>query len=555
MVWGSRQNNKELLCNVGIICEGAGMLKVLIADDEQLIRSMIRKMIDWEAKGLEIAGTADNGIDVLRLAEEEKPDIIITDIRMPGIDGLEMIRQVMASGIGSEFIIISGYKNFEYAHQALTMGVRHYLLKPIDRTELSATLDRIIAEKARTVQVREEQENLREQKESYRNSLRLHFLNSILQGTGPDIGQNDSPGEELEFGNNRYRAFLVKADWTGEGSIAPGLLEILQIIVEREEKGWDCEFVSTQLKSGILSVINYASDGTRTFKNDMETLYTKCRKEIDKFSGYSVTIGVGTEKDSISQVPGSIDEAVLSVKCRVRKGIGRIIDYSSLRYQRPDVEEMISVYRKGLKMATESLDAEAVKGDFQMGSEILRTEPRNSPEALFDLTASYTRLITEVWKDNDVDEQIIRDFSEESENLMDRSTNESQMIQRFEDLLDHFFRLILMKRMQSGQAPVREAKAYLAAHFRENPTLEEVSAAVGISPTYFSTLFKKEVGIGFSEYITQLRCEEAKRLMRESSDSMVMIAEKVGYQDAKYFSRIFRKTVGIRPSEYRKLYQ
>ena len=531
------------------------MLKVLIADDEQLICSMIIKMIDWEAKGLTMAGTAENGLDVLRLAGEIKPDIIITDIRMPGIDGLEMIRRVMDLGIAAEFIIISGYKNFEYAHQALTMGVRHYLLKPIDRTELSATLDRIIAEKAKTVQAREQQENLREQQESFRNSLRLHFLNSILQGNETDIAGNGSREEEMEFANNRYRAFLVKADWTGDGSIAPGIPEILQAIVEREERGWNCEFISSQVKSGIISVINYASDGKRAFMSDMETLYTKCRKEMDKFAGYSVTIGLGTEQESISQVRRSIDEAVLAVKCRVRKGIGRIIDYSALRYQRPDVEEMISVYRRGLIKATEALDAEAVKSDFQMTSEAIRSNPQYSPAALFDLTAAYAGLLKDVWVDNDVDEQIIRDFSVETENLMDRSTNESQLIQRFEDLLDHFFRMILMKRRQSGQAPVREAKVYLTEHYAENPTLEEVSAAVGVSPTYFSTLFKKEVGIGFSEYITQLRCEEAKRLMRETGDSMALIAEKVGYQDAKYFSRIFRKTVGIRPSEYRKIYR
>ena len=123
------------------------MLKVLIADDEQLICSMINKMIDWEGRGLALAGMANNGLDVLDQIRELHPDIVITDIRMPGLTGLELIEEAMKIDESLDFIIISGYKNFDYAHQALTMGVRHYLLKPIDRTELMETLDRIIEER------------------------------------------------------------------------------------------------------------------------------------------------------------------------------------------------------------------------------------------------------------------------------------------------------------------------------------------------------------------------------------------------------------------------
>ncbi len=532
------------------------MRKVLIADDEQLICRMITKMIDWEGKALKLAGTADNGLTLLQMIEDVHPDIVITDIRMPGLDGLSLIERALAVHSQLDFIIISGYKNFEYAHQALTLGVRHYLLKPIDEAELSETLDRIIREKEKDDESRSRSEALEEERFSHRQNVRQHFLNNILRSANIGVGEEtEDEDSSLAFRNSRYLAFLVKVDWTEEGEIAPGILEILSAIIEREEREWGCEYVNSHVKSGVVSVINYPKGARESHPDDMEGLFTKCRKEIDKFSGYSVTIGVGSEKGGIGETRQAIDEAVAAVKCRIRKGLGRIIFFDRLSYQKVNVEEMVNPSRKGMARAVESLDAEAVKNDFQLMSEEIRANPRNSPAAVFELTEIFRDLIVEVFRDNAVDEKTAKAFADETDLLMDRATSEPQLVQYFEDAVERFFRQILSERRRSGQAPVRQAKAYLSEHFRENPTLEQVSDVVGMSPAYFSTLFKKELGIGFSEYLTQLRCEEAKRLMRETGESMNRIAEDVGYLDAKYFSRIFRKTVGIKPSEYRKLYR
>ncbi len=530
------------------------MLKVLIADDEQLICSMIIKMIPWDEMGLTVAGTADNGLETLALIREKHPDIVITDIRMPGIDGLEMIRQAMEIAPDTEFVIISGYKNFEYAHQALTMGVRHYLLKPIDRTELHDVLGRIIRSRSENEEKREGSEELAARKESYKKNARLHFLNSILQETSMEVMESsERETEDLAFNNNRYLAFFVKADWTGEDEIAPGILDILQSVIEREEQEWACEYVNSRVRSGVISVINYPEGAKEAHPEDMETLYTRCRKEMDKFAGYSVTIGIGTEKGRISEVRESIGEATCAVKCRIRRGVGRLIFYDQLRYDK--AENIFTADRKrGNARAVESLDAEAIKSDLQELREMLHENPRYSPLCEFELIESFRNVILEVWENNQIEEKVRNSFTLDTENLMDRSITEAQMTQQFEDTVDRYFRMIIAERRRNGQAPVRAAKAYLAAHFMDNPTLEEVAEAVSMSPSYMSTLFKKELGIGFSEYLIQLRCEEAKRLMRETTDPMSLIAEKVGYQDAKYFSRIFRKTVGIKPSEYRKLY-
>ena len=148
---------------------------------------------------------------------------------MPGLTGLELIEEAMKIDDSLDFIIISGYKNFDYAHQALTMGVRHYLLKPIDRTELMETLDRIIEERRKTAASRRENEAFAKQQESYRQEARQHFLNSILQDSGMETAEGtvqNSGSEEkrLAFHKGGYRAFFVKLDSTEEGEVEPGLI-------------------------------------------------------------------------------------------------------------------------------------------------------------------------------------------------------------------------------------------------------------------------------------------------------------------------------------------
>ena len=330
----------------------------------------------------------------------------------------------------------------------------------------------------------------------------------------------------------------------------------MKTLIEHEEESWECEYACIRVRSGLLSIINYVPEKTAFHEDRLETLFTKCRKETDKFAGYSITIGVGSEKRSIAEARQSMQEAVIAVQYRISRGIERIISFDHLRYQPtqdnffflPDMQE-------GVRRAVESLDVAAVTGDVQLLYEQLRKRRDYSPVSLFSLILTFSNLIAETWKENAVDTSLTEQFRLSVENLMDRSTTEAVMIQYFQEMIVFYFRRLLAMRREDGLAPVRDAKAYLAKHFSENPSLESVADEVGMSPAYFSTLFKKEVGIGFSEYLIQLRCEEAKRLMRETRDPMSLIAEKVGYQDAKYFSRIFRKTVGIKPSEYRRLYQ
>ena len=139
------------------------MLKVLIADDEKNICLMIQKLIVWEEYGMEVIDLAHNGVDAMTIIEEKHPDIVISDIRMPGYDGLKLVQKARDLGLETDFVIISGYKYFEYAHRALNLGVEHYLLKPIDKKELQETLHKIIKKRDKSLKKAEEEAQLKEQ--------------------------------------------------------------------------------------------------------------------------------------------------------------------------------------------------------------------------------------------------------------------------------------------------------------------------------------------------------------------------------------------------------
>ena len=193
------------------------MLKILIADDELYISQLIYKMVDWEARDITVVGMVSNGKEALEAIEQHKPDIVITDIRMPGMDGLELVKYTKEKNWDISYIIISGYKYFEYAHTALNLGVEHYLLKPIDKMELESILNQICA----SIHEKKHLSNSKEWKskaEKGEKMMRKHFLNSIIYDHVQTIPlEKEKENYCIEFQNSWFQAFYIKIDCEDEG--------------------------------------------------------------------------------------------------------------------------------------------------------------------------------------------------------------------------------------------------------------------------------------------------------------------------------------------------
>ena len=216
------------------------MLKVLITDDEQMICNLIANILDWEDMGFQIIGMANTGTDAFDIIQKEKPDVVISDIRMPGYDGIQLIQKTAEAGIQAVFVMISGYKQFEYAQNAMKYGVKYYLLKPISEEKLRETMMEIGRELDVKQQKIVEERHLRRQVQEARDKMKRRFLTTVLAANEKDnlesdISRNAVNAEyNTEFKDGEYRAVFVKVDIRGAvGKSAEYLQDKIEQYVEK----------------------------------------------------------------------------------------------------------------------------------------------------------------------------------------------------------------------------------------------------------------------------------------------------------------------------------
>ena len=305
------------------------MLKVIIADDEPKVNLLLQKIVDWEKLGYQIAGTANDGERALQLIEEEKPDVLMTDIRMPGVDGMELIRRAKELRPDLVFIVVSGYRQFEYAQTALKYGVTDYLLKPVNAEELTQLLIRIREEeeKKRRLdnwtasvdrQLRENEWKKREQlvdnlREYAQENRELNGYESLNQEYGCD------------FHEGTYQVIIIKPDIPSaeeHGDAYRIMMKRSLSVVQKALEQFADESAAAVHAEGIMVVIykeKYDPVQLRQF-------LTRVRREIenqrDLFWGIIVTMAMGGEKHRIQELPQSMKEAVQLCKNRITGGKG-----------------------------------------------------------------------------------------------------------------------------------------------------------------------------------------------------------------------------------------
>ncbi|MBB5263288.1 two-component system response regulator YesN [Catenibacillus scindens] len=532
------------------------MLKVLIADDEMIICQMLKKLIHWEEKGLSVEGIATNGIELYEMMKSVRPDIVITDIRMPGYDGLQIVKKGISLGLSADYIIMSGYKNFEYAHTALNLGVKHYLLKPIDAKELNDTLDQILKERNFLENAKKEKQEAEAIARSGKHKIRQHFLNSIVESVSNVDDRQALVQEDCEFTNGCFLTFFTKIDSEIPVTDIKSLLEIINYQIEKIMDIPSCEFINSHVQSGIITVVNYPVELRQCVHERIKDALKYCQKELDKFNNYHVTIGVGQEKNSMAEIRGSIQEAIEAVKCRLKKGVDIVIFWNALHYKNVSVENIfLPKYQSVMKNQVEILDAQGFVDVATEMYELVRKTINYSPLIFFSLIDRMTAMIKEVWTANQVAPQTIEELEQRIQMILDCNYEENMLLYTYDETVSRFFERVKEEKKNASQLPIRMARQYINENYSRAISLEEVAEAIGFSPAYLSTLFKKEIGINFSDYLTSCRMDAAKKLLKEESLSINEIAGKVGYSDSKYFSKIFNKVVGLKPSEYRKLYR
>lgn len=538
------------------------MIRVVVADDENKVCQLICQLIDWEGLGMSLVGTASNGVEALDLIEKKRPDLVLTDIRMPGYDGMELLRRAREIEPNLEFIIISGYSHFEYAQTAIRYGVSDYILKPINKELLNATLQKVRQRYLKNQDQAEFERITKEQQAADQARLRETFWPDLRSGEVAGDREEINQTYYFHFGEGTYQIFLIQADMKREAAPAESLVEnVMEFLYEKAQRLMDkmlrplcidCE-IFCKAENSVGGVLNYPSHRRQEVSGTLEAFINRLCVELHAFNHMRFRLSVSEASEDIESLPDCLGQAELAMGQRLflpktvyLTEVPKLSDFDEDIFYKPfsaavrrsfDMQDFNEI-EEAVKELAENVGKENLKGCQILGlvkncyrlfllSSVFQKEyhftDRDALQASFDRNVVLCSELVQVY-----------DFLMETckKNLEDACSwlNREKM------------------------RPISQAKQYIREHYAEPLSLEDVSSQVGFSGSYFSTLFRKETGKTFLEYLMEVRIEEAKTLLRESRMTIENVCREVGYNDYKRFSKLFKKATGISPKEYRNLY-
>ena len=531
------------------------MYKVLIVDDEIRICKLIRRIIDWEALGFTIIDEAHDGHKALEMIEELKPDLVLTDIRMPGLDGIGLIKAAREGQTAAEFAILSGYSDFEYARSALDYDAVGYLLKPVDEDKLKEVLQKV-KEKITS------ESTMKERLETSNIRMLEHDLQALIHGT--------ANGVDLDYLNREYmtnfksgyfctilfRQDLVMKSMKNNNHLVEFHNDVSEVKDEYETLFHEMVLLNDQSKNQLMLVVNMDKNGSEQIVPIMNIVMRQFNAISHRNNSYGITIGVGKIKKSIKEIGDAYDEALKAVKARAVFGAGKVIDAARISDYIYDVKNIIDVREeKKLISLFDVMDVDSAE------AEIAKVFKEASEKHELNLIINHlagTEIINILYK------VMVRKNINIPE---DKNMSKDQVLQRLDDCLSKeemasyihgvyktFADYYNAGRNENGSQIISEIKTYVANHYMEDISLDDVAKLVCLNPSYVSGVFRRKSGENFSEYLANYRIEIAKDLLNDVKYRIVDVSYMVGYRDAKYFSRIFKKKVGVNPRDYRKLY-
>lgn len=535
-------------------------MKVLIADDEKKICQLIQSLVDWDLLNLEVIGVVHKGLDALKMIEEKQPDIVITDIRMPDYGGIDIIKHVKAKSPQIDFIIISGYREFEYARNALKYGAEDYLLKPIKKVELNGALQRIIEKREKQLENAEQKKHLETHVKKNEKRIREVFVRELVENELPVEAltkENIEAEFQCEFLEPDFVSFALKIDVENNSMAFEEMKKFLKkkvsLLVENSLKKNDFCYCYGVVKNIFYVVVNYKKEKYETLKHQLRHIIY----EVQQLSAYKIcihaTIGVGSHVQLPAHLIDSISKAQDALSDRVLKGTNLVLEYqiqdtslNSKYFINYAVQKSILRHIEGFSFNEIELELEEIQDRIKVTPRITGQICIDVCNEVFEIIllgikSQFSKMELDAWK------------LKYQRNLYDCYTMDgifACLNQSLKQVFEHYYE----KKNLIGKKPIREAENYIRMHYQEPLTLEYVSGIVGFNPSYFSRVFKQETGKSFVEYITEVRMQRAQKLLLEHKKTILEIAEEVGYADDKYFSRIFKKHSGLKPNEYRKLY-
>ena len=528
------------------------LYRVLLVDDEEDIRVGISRKMDWNSLGFQLVGEAENGAEALELSEQLHPDVVLTDIKMPFMDGLELCRRLNQSLPAAKLVVFSGFDDFECARQAVRMNVFEYILKPINAPELGEVMTRLKQELDRQQEERRDMESLRRIYEENLPVLREMFYARLLSG-------HIAPGE-IQDRAARYEITLPQGIWTAclvhmgtpSGDEAAErdellLLSVRDFIDERFElEGCSLRAVLYNDTVALLACMEGES-GLYPLLDELNRICMLARSYL----GLRLSIGVGSCCGEPKSLHSSMDGARSALEYRVVVEDTRVLYIGDLE---PDRSARLSfgedeqrAMSAAVKLGTEEQISEIIQ---QLVARV--RSARMSPSQVNQFFLEIVIFLIKLTRSGGVELEAV--FGDQFNWMI--SINDFPTLDEVSNWLEErcctLRALMGQKRNDSAGRTIAKAEDFISRHYQDSDlSVETICSYLHFSPAYFSTLFKREVGMSFIAYVTEKRMKEASRLLRETDEKTYLIAEQTGFADPNYFSYVFKRQFGLSPSKYR----
>lgn len=525
-------------------------IKVLLADDEPVILRGLKKLISWDELGLKIVGEAQDGHELRQLIPECRPDLIISDISMPGLSGIDIIKELHEQGHPIKVIFISAYQEFTYARQAVQYGALDYLVKPVSKPHLEEVLRRAVD----MIHEENEEERTKERLDHYERKHRTVTISELLDSLMD--GDQRASNELITMGAitlSRYTSIcLIEMDdeMGGESHWAERERKLVHfalnnIMKETVDSCSNCLMFVKDGRYGILAQFEHPEEPRQLVRN----LHDK----ITSFLKLKLSAGIGKTVSGIELADESYRSALKALQTKYFTGLNQIIEAEELEVdtamtEAPVISELQEKLIKALCSQNEKLLGELTD---RLREGVISQAKGNKVLAVTSMYNTVLRLEQEL-----AEFGVHSRFSQGTEDfLLDRLSSHSTFSGAMDELIaiiQRMFEQIGSKLSNKEVAELRKVKAYMEEHFAENITLESISAMIYMNPYYFSSFFKKHTGKNFKQYLTEERMKQAIRLLLRTDLMIYEIAEAVGYNNARHFSDMFKKLYGKLPQEYRQ---
>lgn len=523
------------------------MYNLLIVDDEIISRLGIASLLDWEEAGFRLIDSVANGEEALEIMKVQSIDLVITDIKMPVMTGIELIKEAKASGYESTFVVLSSYDDYAYVREALKLGAVDYILKlDLDKAHMLAVLDKAKEEinqrntSGGPVEIVDKQTM---------TSARRDFLKQILYGQTVFDQAFDKRRDHLKLtmANEKYLVLMFKVKDLGSTLNDDGIRAIIEEVLEEYEYAYICDTGYDELSI----IYNMPHKHERDQFQLIQRLASRINFIMRQYFNQKVIIFVSQTFESVENVPLAYLQVCQTIGLKSVMSDSTVVFFDEVMSNRnyreyKSFEAFIERFEKAIQRKK---DAE-IKEIFHELFIYVESSKYIELGQIRYFISSIVYIANHYLDKYGYTDELIWGNDEEKYLMLQGITRKEDFI-KFLHAIEGKVNVIGVE--DSDNYIVRNVKKHLKQHYKEGVVLKEVAETFGLTNTYLSMLFKKETGETLKDYLTSLKIEKAKELLKETNWQVSEIAKEIGYENEHYFSRIFKQKTEMTPTGYRNL--